>query len=84
MQGRKGLYRIRLMDNKYEADTAYPGVVVLPDGTFVVTTYGHRQEGGQPYIVSVRITLEEVDERRGGDASSHRPHPDQSGAASMR
>jgi len=67
VQGREGQYRIRLMDNKYEADTAYPGVVVLPDGTFVVTTYGHWQEGEEPYIVSVRFSLAEIDERRGGD-----------------
>ncbi len=84
VQGREGQYRIRLMDNKYEADTAYPGVVVLPDGTFVVTTYGHWEKGAEPYIVSVQFTLEEVDERGGGDASSHQPQLDQSGAASMR
>jgi len=49
------------MDNKQKWDCAYPGVEVLPDGTFVVTTYGHWTEGESPYIVSVRFTLAELD-----------------------
>lgn len=59
--GREGQYRVRLKDNKKGNDTAYPGVEVLPDGTFVVTTYGHWTEGEQPYILSVRFTLDELD-----------------------
>ena len=34
---------------------------MLPDGTFVATTYGHWAEGQRPYIVSVRFTLDELD-----------------------
>ena len=45
MQGEEGQYRVRLMDNTKGADCAYPGVEVLPDGTFVTTTYGHWDEG---------------------------------------
>ncbi|MCJ7484923.1 MAG: hypothetical protein MUQ25_01975 [Candidatus Aminicenantes bacterium] len=56
--GRQGQYRVRLMDNTKDADCAYPGVEVLPDGTFVLTTYGHWTEGEQPYIVCVRLRLE--------------------------
>ena len=59
--GREGEYHIRLMDNKKDADCAYPGVEVLPNGTFVVTTYGHWVEGEQPFIVSVRLKLSELD-----------------------
>lgn len=59
--GREGQYRVRLMDNHEAADCAYPGVEVLPDGTFVATTYGHWTEGEEPYIVSVRFTLAELD-----------------------
>ncbi len=59
--GREGQYRVRLMDNTKGADCTYPGVEVLPDGTIVTTTYGHWTEGEQPYIVSVRLKLEEVD-----------------------
>jgi len=60
--GKEGLYRIRLMDNKKDADCAYPGVEVLPEGTFIVTTYGHWTEEKMPYIVSVRFRLNELDE----------------------
>jgi len=56
-----GQYRVRLMDNKVSADCAYPGVEVLNDGTFVLTTYGHWIEGEEPFIVSIRLTLEELD-----------------------
>jgi hypothetical protein len=61
--GRDGQYRVRLMDNTKDADTAYPGLELLPDGTFVTTTYGHWTPGEAPYIVSVRFTLEELDAR---------------------
>jgi hypothetical protein len=36
-------------------------VEVLPDGTLVTTTYGHWTEGQPPYVVSVRLTLGELD-----------------------
>jgi hypothetical protein len=63
--GREGQYRVRLMDNQHEWDCAYPGVEVLPDGTFVVTTYGHWEAGKEPYIVSARFTLAELDSKLG-------------------
>ncbi len=59
--GTEGQYRVRLMDNKKGSDCAYPGVEILPDGTIVTTTYGHWSEGQSPYIVSVRLTLQELD-----------------------
>jgi hypothetical protein len=59
--GREGRYRVRLMDNLKGSDCAYPGVEVLQDGTFVITTYGHWTEGEEPYIMSVRLRLEELD-----------------------
>jgi BNR repeat-like domain len=59
--GREGQYRVRLMDNKHRWDCAYPGVVILPDDTIVTTTYGHWDEDEEPYIVSVRLKLEELD-----------------------
>jgi len=58
-----GSFRVRLMDNHHKWDCAYPGLELLPDGTFVATTYGHWTEGEQPYIVSVRFKLEELDAR---------------------
>jgi hypothetical protein len=60
---REGQYRVRLMDNLHGQDCAYPAVELLPDGTFVATTYGHWTEGEAPYIVSVRFALGEIDER---------------------
>ena len=64
LHGREGEYRIRFKDNKHRWDTTYPGVLVLEDGTFVVTTYGHWEKGEQPYILSVRFTLAELDTRK--------------------
>ena len=60
-EGRQGQYRVRLMDNHHAGDCAYPGVEVLPDGTLVTTTYGHWDRGQPPYIVSVRLRLDELD-----------------------
>lgn len=59
--GGDGQYRVRLMDNTKDADCAYPGVEVLPDGTFVLTTYGHWTAGEPPWIACVRLKLGELD-----------------------
>ncbi|NLE39410.1 MAG: hypothetical protein GX621_15420 [Pirellulaceae bacterium] len=72
VKGREGQYRVRLMDNRNGRDCAYPGVEVLPDGTFVVTTYGHWVKGESPFIVSVRFTMDELDAKaakQGAEAS---------------
>ena len=61
VNSREGQYRIRLMDNHRAADCAYPGLELLPDGTFVTTTYGHWVEGESPFIVSVRFKLDQID-----------------------
>ncbi len=63
VKGNEGQYRVRIMDNTKGADCTYPGVELLPDGTFVTTTYGHWTEGEPPYIVSVRFKLEDLDAR---------------------
>jgi len=59
---REGQYRLRLMDNHKGADCSYPAMELLPDATYVVTTYGHWIRGEAPFIVSVRFKLEEIDE----------------------
>lgn len=59
--GREGQYRIRFKDNHKSADCAYPGVEVQRDGTFVTTTYGHWSKDEEPYILSVRFKLSELD-----------------------
>ena len=41
---------------------AYPGLEpLLPDGTFIATSYGHWTATEAPYVVSVRFTLSELD-----------------------
>jgi hypothetical protein len=62
LHGRNGQYSVRLKDNTKGYDTTYPGVEVMPDDTFVVTTYGHWDEGEEPYILSSRFKLSELDE----------------------
>jgi hypothetical protein len=61
--GKKGQYRIRFKDNIHGWDCSYPGVELLTDGTFVVTTYGHWEKDREPYILSVRFTMKELDEK---------------------
>lgn len=61
VQGRPGQYHARLKDNHRGHDCAYPGVEILPDGTYVLTTYGHWAKGESPYILSVRLKLAELD-----------------------
>ena len=63
VNNREGQYRVRLMDNTWKADCAYAGLELLPDGTFVATTYGHWTPEEPPYIVSVRFGIEELDEK---------------------
>jgi hypothetical protein len=62
VQGKPGQYIVRLKDNLVRTDCAYPGVEILEDGTFVVTTYGHWEANQSPYILSVRLKLSELDE----------------------
>ena len=57
----RGQYLVRIKDNKKGYDTTYPGVEVLPNGEFVLTTYGHWVAGEEPYILSVRLGLNELD-----------------------
>jgi len=57
----QGLCRIRLLDNLVRSDTGYAGLEILPDGTFVATTYGHWEQGVAPYVLSVRFRIEQID-----------------------
>ena len=70
VKGNEGQYRVRLMHNTKGTDCAYPGVEVLPDGTIVTTTYGHWTQGELPYIISVRLKLEELDAKAKKPASA--------------
>lgn len=61
VHGRDGQYRVRLSRNWQGTDCGYPGVEVLADGTFVLTTYGHWEPGEAPFVRSVRLELDELD-----------------------
>lgn len=61
VEGKEGQYLVRLKENNKGYDTGYSGVEVLPDGTFVATSYGHWDEGLDPYILSVRLKLTQLD-----------------------
>ena len=50
---KNGQYLVRLKDNLKNHDCAFPGFEVLPDGTCVMTTYGHWLAGEEPFILSV-------------------------------
>ena len=62
VERREGQYRVRLMENHEGRDCAYPALERLPDDTIVATTYGHWIEGHEPFIMSVRFTMSELDE----------------------
>lgn len=64
VNGRDGQYRVRLKDNVDSWDSSYCGLECLPDGTFVSTTYGHWEDKQEPYILSVRFKLSELDAMR--------------------
>ena len=59
--GHGGQYRILLLTSHFGC--GYPGLEVLPDGTFVATTYTALEPGELHSIVSVRFKLDEMDER---------------------
>ena len=62
VKGCEGQYRVRLLDNKSgPGDTGYAGLELLPDGTFVTTTYCVLKEGEKPLVVSVRFKLQDID-----------------------
>ena len=61
LRGGEGQYQVRVRDNQHAWDCAYPGVEILPDGTYVTTTYGHWDEGQKPYVRTARFTLDDLD-----------------------
>jgi hypothetical protein len=55
------------MDNTDSWDAAYPGLELASDSTFISTTYGHWTIGEEPYVVTVRFNMSELDARSSGD-----------------
>jgi len=68
IHGRSGQYCVKLLHHQPDGrrgDCSYPSMHLLPDGTFVATTYV-KYEPGMPLgnsVVSVRFKLKELDEK---------------------
>lgn len=64
--GRDGAYRVKLLHSYKGGDCGYPGLELLPDDTFVATTYIKYRPGPEKNsVVSTRFTLAETDRRAG-------------------
>jgi hypothetical protein len=61
VEGREGQYRMKLLHSY--ADTGYPGIEALPDGTIVATTYAQLKRDELSSVVSVRFKIDELDRR---------------------
>jgi hypothetical protein len=62
LQQREGQYRLKLLHNYAGNDCGYPGLELLPDGTFVATTYiKHWPDKRKHSVVSTRFKLAELE-----------------------
>lgn len=62
VEGREGQYRVRLLESHARSDCGYPGLELLPDGTFVATTYLKYRPGPKEHsVVCTRFSLKELD-----------------------
>jgi len=62
-QARPGQFRIKLLHHCAwgSADTGYPGMELLPDGTIVATTYTkHWHDERRHSVVSTRFKMDEL------------------------
>ena len=60
---REGQYRVRLLAPPKKFDLGYPGLELLPDGTFVTTTYAELVAGQKNSVISVRFTMDDIDKK---------------------
>lgn len=62
VRGLSGQYRVKLLHSYAGWDCGYPGLELLPDGTFIATTYIKYKPGAARHsVVSVRFKIEELD-----------------------
>jgi hypothetical protein len=67
--GREGQYLVRLIRSHQGPDHTYPGLEILPDGSFVATTYIKYTPGPEMHsVVCVHFHLDEIE--------SYQPSPD--------
>jgi hypothetical protein len=60
-----GQYKVKLLHNYAGFDCGYAGLELLPDGTFVTTTYGRDRPRAEENhaVVSIRFKLDELDRK---------------------
>lgn len=64
IKGRPGEYKIKLLHSNASWDCGYPGLELLPDGTFIATTYiKYWPDERKHSVVSTRFKLEQLDRR---------------------
>ncbi|NQT11665.1 MAG: exo-alpha-sialidase, partial [Planctomycetes bacterium] len=65
LAGREGQYRVKLLNqNGRLGDCGYPGLELLPDGSFLAVTYCDYEPGPEKNsVVGGRFRLEEIDEQ---------------------
>ncbi len=64
ISNREGQYRIKLLHSNAGWDCGYSGFELLPDGTFVATTYVKYRPGPEKHsVVTTRFKLEEIDQK---------------------
>jgi hypothetical protein len=62
VSGREGQYRVKLLHSHAGRDTGYSGFEVLPDGTFLASTYiKYAPDENKHSVVMTRFRLEETD-----------------------
>lgn len=67
-----GQYRVKLLHSYAGGDCGYPGLELLPDGTFLATTYIKYENNEKKHsVVSVRFSLSETDELLKATADKH-------------
>lgn len=70
LAGRDGEYRLKLLHSYNVVDCGYPGLELLPNGTFVATTYVKYRPGSERNsVVSIRFRLDETDAMAKSQAS---------------
>lgn len=63
--GNEGQYRVKLLHSHKGMDCGYPGIELLPNETFIATTYVKYSEGPeQNSVVSTRFKLAELDNKK--------------------
>ena len=62
IDGREGQYLVKLIHSHQGWDHTYPGLEILPDGSFFGTTYIKYRSGPEMHsVISVRFRLDEIE-----------------------